>query len=81
MNPLEHNGEMPGYDGQLGLGRYSQFEMEGVKFGFSFWVQLTNGKVDYLEFIVNGNEEWDGSESSWTVRDPDTGALPSTQSI
>jgi hypothetical protein len=77
---LEHEGSISRYDGQLGLGRYSQFEMAGVKAGFSFWVQLKNGKVDYLEFVVNGEEEWDGSESSWTVRDPETGELPPKQS-
>src|SRR5690606_8914429 len=77
---LEHDGSMPGYDGQLDLGKFSQFEMTGVKYGFSFWVQLKNGKVDYLEFVVNGEEEWDGSESNWTVIDPDTGDRPLTQS-
>jgi hypothetical protein len=77
---LEHEDCMSHYDGQLGLGRYSQFDMAGVGAGFSFWVQLKNGKVDYLEFVVNGDEEWDGSESNWTVRDPDTGELPQKQS-
>jgi len=76
---LQHDGCMLRYDGQLNLGHYSQFDMEGVKAGFSFWVQLKNGKVDCLEFVVNGEEEWGGSESSWTVRDPDTGELSPRQ--
>ncbi len=74
---LEHDGYMSDRDGNLGLGRYSQFEMQGVRAGFSFSVQLKDGKVDYLEFVVNGDEEWDGTESSWRVRNPDTGEQPS----
>ena len=70
---LEHDGHMSQFDGQLALGRYSQFAMPGVDAGFSCWVQLKGGKVDYLEFVVNGEEEWDGSESSWSVYNPDTG--------
>jgi hypothetical protein len=72
---LEHDGHMSQYDGQLDLGRYSQLDMRGVSAGFSFSVQLKDGKVDYLEFVVNGDEEWDGSESSWSVCNPDTGEL------
>ena len=74
---LEHDGLVSQPDGQLGLGRYSQFDMRGVSAGFSFWVQVKDGKIDYLEFIVNGDEEWDGSESSWSIHNPDTGGLQS----
>ena len=74
---LENDGYMSDYDGDLGLGKYSQFEMDGVRYGFSFSVQLKDGKVDFLEFVVNGDEEWDGSESDWRVLNPDTGERPS----
>ena len=76
---LEHEGCVQLQDGQLDLGRYSQFDMNGLEAGFSFWVQLAHGKVQYLEIVVNGTEEWDGSESGWTVLDPDTGELPTKQ--
>lgn len=76
---LEHEGCVQLEDGHLGLGQYSQFDMPGLEAGFSFWVQLAHGKVQYLEIVVNGEEEWDGSESGWTVLDPDTGGLPTKQ--
>ena len=76
---LKHEGCVQLPDGHLGLGQYSQFDMPGREAGFSFWVQLAHGKVQYLEIVVNGGEAWDGSESGWIVLDPDTGDLPTKQ--
>jgi len=70
---FEHEGCVQLADGQLGLGFFSQFDMAGIEAGASFWVQVAHGKVLYLEIIVNGEEEWDGSESNWVVLDPDSG--------
>ena len=72
---FKHEGHVWRSDGQLGLGPYSQFEMVGLDAGASFWVEIENGKVLYLEIIVNGEQEWDGSELPWEVLDPDTGEL------
>ena len=59
------------------FGKFSQFTILGLDAGASFWVEIENGKVLCLEIIVNGDQEWDGSEASWLVLDPDTGELPS----
>lgn len=73
---FEHEGSVQLADGQLGLGLFSQFDMAGIEAGASFWIQLAQGKVLYLEIIVNGEEPWDGSESNWVVLDPDSGDCP-----
>ena len=70
---LDHEGEVRGPDGRLGLGRYSQLDMEGLEAGASFWVELQDGRVRYLEIAVNGDEPWDGVERPWNVCDPQTG--------
>lgn len=74
---FEHEGHVQRVDGQLDLGKFSQFTILGLDAGASFWVEIENGKVLCLEIIVNGDQEWDGSEASWLVLDPDTGELPS----
>lgn len=74
---LAHDGILDQPDGPLGLGRYSQFDMDNLEAGASFWVWLENGKVSYLEIIVNGDGGWDGSECRWEILDPDTAELPS----
>lgn len=70
---LAHQGLVRQADGQLGLGIYSQFDLEGLDAGASFHVEIENGKVLHLEIDVNGFGPWDGSERNWIVRDPDTG--------
>jgi len=78
---FEHEGHVQRVDGQLDLGRFSQFDMVGLDAGASFWVEIENGKVLYLEIIVNGEQEWDGSELRWVVLDPDTGELTSKNGL
>ncbi|MFC3816931.1 hypothetical protein [Lysobacter sp. GCM10012299] len=74
---FEHEGHVQRVDGQLDLGRFSQFDMVGLDAGASFWVEIENSKVLYLEINVNGEQEWDCSELRWIVLDPDTGELTS----
>jgi hypothetical protein len=76
---LEHSEEVDLPNGSLGLGKYSQVNMPELEAGASFWVQMENSKIDYLEIVVNGSQSWDGSESSWDVCDPDTGEFPSNK--
>lgn len=72
---FKHEGHVQRVDGQLDLGPYSQFNMDGLDAGASFCVEIENGKVVYLEIVVNGDQNWDGSELPWEVLDPDTGEL------
>ena len=72
---LDHEGCIQAPDGQLDLGRFSQFDMAGLEAGATFWVEVKQAKVVYLEIVVNGDREWDGSEQPWVVADPDTGEL------
>lgn len=74
---FEHDGEVDRPDGQLDLGMFSQINMEGLEAGASFWVQIEQSKVLYLEIIVNGDGGWSGQEGVWTICDPDTGEFPS----
>jgi hypothetical protein len=39
-------------------------------------VTVKSGKLKYLEILLNGEGFWDGRETTWTVRDPDTGHFP-----
>jgi len=71
-----HDGSVSIDEGDLGLGTYSQFDMEGLRAGASFWVYVTSGKIDYLEIVLNGEGHWDGCERAWGLIDPDTGDLP-----
>jgi hypothetical protein len=70
---LRHSEKVRIGDGELSLGAYSQFDMNNLEAGASFWVNLRDGKVEYLEIIVNGNRGWDGREEPWKILDPDTG--------
>jgi hypothetical protein len=64
-------------DGQVGLGTYSQINMDGLEAGASFWIYVENGALQYLEIVVNGNQPWDGEERKWTICDPETGNFSS----
>lgn len=68
-----HEGSIAYPDGELGLGKFSQLNMEGLEAGASFWIEVEKKKLTYLEIVVNGEESWDGSEGKWQVCDPDTG--------
>jgi hypothetical protein len=76
---LDHEGSVQTPNGQLDLGRYSQFDMSGLEAGASFSVQVENARLAYLEIVVNGEAEWDGSERPWFVIDPDTGEPDAAQ--
>jgi hypothetical protein len=74
---LAHEGLIRSPDGEL-WSDYSHVEMVGLEAGASCVVQIANGKAAYLELVVNGDVEWDGSEQPWTVSNPQTGAVGAT---
>lgn len=42
-------------------------QMDGVRDGLAFVVDVTGGFVNYLEIAVYGNESWDGVERAWQI--------------
>ncbi|MBK9712362.1 MAG: hypothetical protein IPO81_13735 [Kouleothrix sp.] len=42
-------------------------EMEGIKHGLGFVVNVSAGAINYLEIAVYGNESWDGVERIWKL--------------
>lgn len=77
LTHLAHEGVVRSPDGEL-WGDDSHIEMVGLESGASCVVQIANGKVAYLELMVNGDTEWDGSEQPWTVVNPNTEAVGAT---
>lgn len=73
---FSHDGFLKAYDGHFYLGQFSQLDMAGMDAGATYWLELEDGKVLYLEIAVNGDESWDGVERSWELCDPDTGEFP-----
>jgi hypothetical protein len=73
---LMHDDLLRMADGELSAGNYSQFNMDGLEAGACYSVTVKSGKLKYLEILLNGEGFWDGRETTWTVRDPDTGHFP-----
>lgn len=54
-------------DGTFGAqGKY--IEMEGVRFGLTFIIEVDGGRIEYLELAVNGDVGWDGVERTWQIK-------------
>lgn len=70
---VEHDGLVNLPDGDLGLGQYSQFNMDKLEAGASFDIEIEDQKILYLSIDVNGMFRWDGIERNWLICDPDTG--------
>lgn len=47
-------------------GRFLQ--MQGIRDGLAFLVDVSAGVINYLEIAVYGNEGWDGVERMWEIR-------------
>lgn len=62
MVKFSHIGEFDCPDGELFGG---QLDMPGLEYGATFFLGVAGRKVEYLEILVNGEENWDGEE-----RDP-----------
>ncbi len=45
----------------LALSTNENIEMEGLEYGLGFEVDITNGKIKFIEFITYGEDTWDGS--------------------
>ena len=42
-------------------------QMDGVRDGLAFVVDVSGGVINYLEMAVYGNESWDGVERQWQI--------------
>lgn len=42
-------------------------EMEGIRDGLAFVVDVSAGSINYLEIAVYGNQNWDGVERPWAL--------------
>ena len=47
--------------GHLGLSSNSHLNMDGLENGLFYELSPTNGKIDFLEIVTAGNEQWDGN--------------------
>jgi hypothetical protein len=54
-------------DGTYGPEPGRTIEMTGVKFGLDFVVEVSSGRLNYLELVTAGDDGWDGHEREWHV--------------
>ncbi len=49
------------------LSSQKSLTIEGLEHELSYELNLTNGKMDFLEIVTNGKEEWDGSAGNFRL--------------
>ena len=54
------------HDGTYGA-QGKLLEMDEVKCGLAFVIDVSAGSINYLEIAVYGNESWDGVERAWRL--------------
>jgi hypothetical protein len=64
---LEDAHHQPLVDGLYGVD-YSEVDMEGVHNGLGWVVDVSNGRLLYIEIFTIGNYSWDGVERPWKIR-------------
>ena len=42
-------------------------EMDGVRFGLDFVVDVSLSRINYLELVACGDDGWDGVERDWKI--------------
>jgi len=42
-------------------------DMEGVRNGLAFLVDVSGSRINSIEIAVYGNESWDGTERAWRI--------------
>lgn len=42
-------------------------EMEGIKRGLYFVIEVSSSRIDYLELVTGGDDSWDGVEREWKI--------------
>ncbi|MEO8903867.1 MAG: hypothetical protein ABI627_20300 [Polyangiaceae bacterium] len=52
-------------DGTYGPEPGRAIQMLGVEFGLDFAVDVSRGRLNYLELVTSGNDGWDGEEREW----------------
>jgi hypothetical protein len=68
---LSHSGVVHMPDGVLPLGKCSQINLNDFTAGASFWLEVERGIVKELEIVINGDQDWNGEENSWSIFNPD----------
>jgi len=54
-------------DGVYGPESGRTVEMSGVEYGLDFVVDVSSGRINYLELVTSGNDGWDGVERDWRI--------------
>jgi hypothetical protein len=63
---LQDLNRQPLQDGTYGA-QERLLELEGVRDGAAFVVDVTNNTIGHIEIAVYGNESWDGVERGWRI--------------
>ncbi len=42
-------------------------EMQGIKHGLYFVIEVSSSRIDYLEIVTGGSDCWDGVERKWRI--------------
>ena len=41
--------------------------MRGVRNGLDFVIDVSSSRINYIEIVTSGNDQWDGSEEEWRI--------------
>jgi hypothetical protein len=66
---LESSAHIDLADGNLGVGKYSHLQMEGIPSGMTMLVLITKNRLVHIELVTMGDEAWDGVERPWRISD------------
>jgi hypothetical protein len=64
---LEDSLKQPLVDGSYGPEPGRTIEMRRVQYGLDFVVDVSAGRINYLELVTSGDDGWDGQEREWRV--------------
>jgi hypothetical protein len=53
------------------LSTWDQIKIKGLKYDLSWEVVITDGRINFIEFVTNGNEAWDGSVNNFLIVETD----------
>jgi hypothetical protein len=64
---LDDSLNQPLADGAYGPEPGRTIDMQGVQHGLDFVVDVSSGRINYLELVTCGDDGWDGEEREWYV--------------